>query len=106
MTPDLRDWFAAHVAAALAAEQRLGLETIAARAYDVADALLAERAQRMDAELSDLREPGADEDDGYAMPALLDDAPPMEEERDDDEDDVRPAWMPSDRPGLARTQLE
>ncbi len=110
MTPHLRDWFAAHIAAALAAEQRLAPGSIAARAYEVADALMEERGARLDAELAAFDDERPEMPEHFA-PHLLDDAMPVEE-RDDD------AWVesarerasylppPSDRPGLARTQLE
>ncbi|HEY4118016.1 MAG TPA: hypothetical protein VGM56_09180 [Byssovorax sp.] len=107
MKPDLRDWFAAHVAAALAAEQRLGPRVLAARAYDIADALLAERGARLEADLADARERGHDE--ALEAAGLLDEAAPMEES----DDELDPSWLEpavvapaSARPGLARTQLE
>jgi hypothetical protein len=109
MTPHLRDWFAAQIAASLAAEPRArSAEAIAASAYDIADALMSERAARFDAEMAPF-------DDEVATPVsdaphLLDDVVPVEE-RDDD------AWFEaarergslppaSERPGLARAQLE
>jgi hypothetical protein len=49
--PDLRDYFAVHFASALAREQRYSLEFISGRAYELADAMLAERERRAEAEL-------------------------------------------------------
>ncbi|MEJ7733934.1 MAG: hypothetical protein WKG00_32660 [Polyangiaceae bacterium] len=51
MRPDLRDYFAAQFASALAREQRYSLEFISGRAYELADAMVAERERRAEAEL-------------------------------------------------------
>jgi hypothetical protein len=109
MTPHLRDYFAVQIAASLAAERRLAPASIAARAYDVADALIHEREERFDAELAAFDDDDPRTMDHYA-PHLLDDAPPFEERDDDafaDEARERGALpSASERPGLARTQLE
>src|SRR5262245_19262222 len=92
MTPSLRDYFAVHFAAAFASEQRYGLEFIAARAYDLADAMIEERARRAEAELAD-----ADAEERAAMVGgpLLDEPPPFSEP----EDDMDPRWLdPPDQP--------
>ena len=115
---ELRDYFAAHMAAALAHKMERP-ETIAARAYDLADALARERVRRPAAEMlaDDELPPEAyfEDDARFFQPGLLDEPAPMTE-RDDD------AWLEladgaawaadakpivdvraSDRPGLART---
>jgi hypothetical protein len=110
MTPHLRDWFAAHIAASLAAEQRLAPGSIAARAYDVADALMEERGGRFDADLPAFDDEPREVPEHFA-PHLLDDVMPVEERDDDawvESARERPSYLPpsSERPGLARTQLE
>ncbi len=116
---DLRDYFAAHVAAALAHRMERP-EGIASRAYDMADALVRERVRRPAAPSAwgDELPPEAfmDDDDarGYARSGLLDEPAPISE-RDLDlsyvEHDAPSDWeakpiidvRPGERPGLART---
>lgn len=125
---ELRDYFAAHVAAALAQKMERP-ETIAARAYDLADALVRERVRRpLELGLESELPPEAffDDDARFFQPdaiephfaeiGLLDEPAPMSE-RDDEpswmERADRPEWeadakpvldvRPSERPGLART---
>ncbi len=125
---DLRDQFAVHIAAAL-----VGALTdpahIATRAYDLAEAMLAERERRLS--LIDLEERRAIEAasiEAGAMPfehhaALLDVPAPMDEEDEEIEPPYDPTWdlEPADKiasaagpeldapragPGLARTLPE
>lgn len=130
---DLRDLFAAHLAAALA--HRVDRPAaIAARAYELADALLVERARGLVAygegqPLSDEDlEPFFAEQDGpisdyprdesfFRPEGLLDEPAPIEESEEELEAayydpnydprwDVEPKWEEpprSERPGLART---
>ena len=83
---DLRDYFAAHVAAALAHRMERP-EGIASRAYDMADALVRERVRRPAAPSAwgDELPPEAfmDDDDarGYARSGLLDEPAPISEPR-------------------------
>lgn len=133
MTVDLRDYFAIRFASRLAG----GLyssDQIVARAYDLAEAMLAERARRIDRdERSALADPPAAADAGSPAgyhPALLDEvAPPSEadsayelyaaaeaegldprwlEGENDPSWEAEPKWepRPDSRPGLARTQPE
>ena len=62
MRPDLRDYFAIHFASTLAKEQRYSLEFISGRAYDLADALLAERERRAESDLLVARDLDLDRD--------------------------------------------
>jgi hypothetical protein len=96
MKPELRDYFAVHFAAALAAEQRHGFAFIAGRAYDLADAMLEERARRIEAEMAAFT---AEERASTSIHgALLDEVePPSERDWADD----GPLFA---RPGLARTE--
>src|SRR5574341_523595 len=57
--PDLRDYFAIQFATALTREQRYSLEFISGRAYDLAEAMIAERDRRIRAELSAAQEEDA-----------------------------------------------
>jgi hypothetical protein len=127
---ELRDRFAAHFAAALV-DAFPDAEAIARRAYDLAEAMLAERARRMDAEeveamARELRHAALLDE-----PALLEPEPGWDEEPDprwleppyDPSWDLEARWseeprqgaLPSRppgpdseraRPGLARTQPE
>ena len=123
---DLRDQLAIRFAAALAGLGHDAAE-IARRAYDLADALLAERERRIDA---DEAEAIAGEPRRGSLwppavhPALLDEPVPMDESEWDHEEeielrardmeydpswDLEPRWAApgsSPRPGLARTQPE
>jgi hypothetical protein len=111
--PDLRDYFAVHFASALAREQRYSLEFIAGRAYELADAMLAERERRAEAELQVARELDRIDRDQWDVPgdevtwegrreqvgALLD-APMMPEDADsaleaelDREPSLDPRWL-------------
>lgn len=118
MAMDLRDQFALRLAPALV--DALGDPiSIARRAYDLAEAMLAERARRIDLdEAQAARE--AEEDEEPVHPALLDEPMPMMES---EEAEIDPRWLeppydpswdisdargapPSDRPGLARTRPE
>jgi hypothetical protein len=115
---DLRDYFAAHVAASLA-DRMERPEGIAARAYDLADALMKERVRRPASQSmwSDELPPEAfmgDDARGFARTGLLDEPAPISE-RDLDlsvlEHDAPAEWdakpivdvRASERPGLART---
>lgn len=71
MRPDLRDYFAVHFASSLAREKRYSLEFISGRAYELADAMVAERERRAEAELLVARDLDADRDQ---WDAPLDDA--------------------------------
>jgi hypothetical protein len=96
---DLRDRFAAHFAAALVDAFTDGGK-LAQRAYDLADAMLEERARRFDAGDG---EPSRDSITASARPAhhlaLLDEPEPMMEmemEMEPDpgyEDDLDPRWL-------------
>lgn len=123
---DLKDLFAAHVAAALATRPDRP-DVIAARAYELAEALLRERARRAPTEddelfvserLGDVGEEVPDEEFFRAGVGLLDQPAPYSEregleldpawlERDGDPRwEAEPKWAPgppSERPGLART---
>jgi hypothetical protein len=111
MNADLRDTFAIHFAAALAREQRYSLEFIAGRAYDLAEALLAERDRRLQADLFAVDDAvSAAELAEAASARLLDE--PMPPSNDDEQPLLDPSWFeegaegsPS-RPGLARTRVE
>ncbi len=102
MSIELRDFFAAHAAGTLLTEGR-SPDEIARAAYDVADALVAERERRLERE--------ALRDDGASMPpaaesaplwasppgdfdrtSLLDEPAPMSEREDDPESEVDPSW--------------
>lgn len=116
--PDLRDDFAIRFATVLV---QLGHpdRDVPRRAYDLADAMLDERARRIEAEAI-AAEPSWSA--GYsASSALLDDVPSLPDETDHDElldpsfeePPYDPAWDvekwsadPGARPGLARTRLE
>ncbi len=116
----LRDYFAAQVAAALVHRVERP-EAIASRAYELAEALLRERARRQDAEDDAFYERviEAEEDEGSSFAGGLLDEPAPLSERERDEIDPRwfdrdtsvqlelePRWNASpgsDRPGLART---
>jgi hypothetical protein len=124
----LKDYFAAHLAAALAHRVERP-EVIAARAYELADALIRERSRVENEEREAfLHEVYADEIDaedermffeqhGFEMRGLLDEPAPLSEsegfevnpawlDRDIDARlDVEPHWQPGavERPGLART---
>src|SRR5690242_13366312 len=124
---ELKDMFAAHVAAALAARGDRPHE-VASRAYDIAEALLEERERRLvsaeRAEEGFIAYDFAREEASLAHSGLLDEpAPYTETEKDElpaswlerDEDprwSVEPKWAEdrgpvsprADRPGLARTQ--
>jgi hypothetical protein len=107
---DLRDRFAVHFAAALV-DAFPEADEIARRAYDLAEAMLAERARRIDRD-----EESALVEEGNAAIALLDEAMPwMEDEEIDLEPPYDPSWDLDERrfaaspsrppgPGLARTQ--
>lgn len=90
MEASLRDRFAAHIAAALVPRTEHA-EEVARRAYDIADALMKERARRRDylaaetlVALEALPEPLRELHTGFDTVHLLDEpAPPPE--RDDDE---------------------
>jgi hypothetical protein len=125
---DLRDRFAAQFAAALV-DAFTDADQLARRAYDLAEAMLTERARRIDGdELSAIAyEPRRR---SLAAPplefhgALLDEPEPMMEPELGPDDDVNPLWLeppydpswdlearwssepPSRGPGLARTQPE
>jgi hypothetical protein len=109
----LRDLFAAHVAAALA--HRVDRpEAIAARAYDLADAMMTERARRMDpAELDadagapialdpdDLDLESAPANQAFARTGLLDEPAPVSEREDEPlfagvQGELDPAWLERD----------
>ena len=133
MTVPLRDFFAAHVAAALSPGGGPA-DGVASRAYDVAEALLRERSFR-DALPLDRDEPAAwaDEDVGryeleerdFARPGLLDEPAPMSDPDPSwDDRDFDPRWEAephwsvapsespdaqapiSDRPGIRSTRPE
>ena len=130
MSVSLRDFFAAHVAAALVSKGSSPADA-AKHAYDTAEALLEEG--RFRAEAAWLAEPPMDEGEGwddfgdepidaerFDRPHLLEEPiPPMDEEDNGDVFDPgwedladRPDWereprlseRPAPRPGLARTQ--
>jgi hypothetical protein len=118
---ELRDFFAAHLAAALAHRVERP-EAIAARAYELADALVAERAKRYGAWDGPLEEGDVDpyfaaQDSFFHAEGLLDEPAPLSE-RDEElspalfDRDIDPGWEAepkweepprSERPGLART---
>jgi hypothetical protein len=129
--PDLRDYFAIHFATALTREQRYSLEFIAGRAYDLAEAMIAERERRALDELVAAR----DEDtQAGALGPLLDqpvapwDADSADEALEDRQPSLDPRWLEptydpawdlekfrvrgddaepaSARPGLARTRRD
>jgi hypothetical protein len=107
---DLRDRFAIQFAAALTGAFPHADE-IARRAYDLADALLTERARRIERD-----ERAALIEEGGAPAALLDEpAPPLEDDDLEVEPPYDPAWDLDERrpypspsrppgPGLAWTQ--
>jgi hypothetical protein len=117
----LRDFFAAHFAAALA--HRVDRpETIAARAYQLADALVEERAKNRGAfgdalEEADIDPYFAEQDRFFHAEGLLDEPAPISEREDElspalFDRDIDPTWEAepkweepprSERPGLART---
>ncbi|NUP11444.1 MAG: hypothetical protein HOW73_35815 [Polyangiaceae bacterium] len=120
---DLKDLFAAHVAAALASRVERP-DVIASRAYDLAEALLRERARRSPDADDELvaADPAEDLDDGmpdesfFQTQGLLDEPAPFSDregmelppswlERDDPKWEVEPKWSApvSERPGLRRT---
>jgi hypothetical protein len=129
--PDLRDYFAIHFATALTREQRYSLEFISGRAYDLAEAMIAERERRALDELAQAREEDAD---AGALGPLLDqpiapwDADSAQEAEEDRQPSLDPRWLEpvydpawdqekfrvqredaepaSARPGLARTRLD
>lgn len=132
MSLSLRDLFAAHVAASLATRVDTA-DAIAVKSYDLADAMLRERARRVRAEAADAQLAAlvddADDEPSWldfelgARGALLLDEPAPMSERDDEPDprwleredrdpnsydprwDAEPVVVPpaSARPGLART---
>ena len=129
MSLSLRDLFAAHVAASLATRVDTA-DAIAVKSYDLADAMLRERARRGRAEaagahlaeLVDDEPSWLDFELGARGSMLLDEPAPMSErdeepdprwlEREDrDPNSYDPRWdaepvvvpPPSQRPGLART---
>jgi hypothetical protein len=85
MSIDLRDHFAIHFAAALMRRQH-SVQYIVGRAYDLADAMLAERSRRIDAEAAEAMAselPRSIEEElwpTYSHRRLLDDPPPPEDE--------------------------
>ncbi|MFO0550074.1 MAG: hypothetical protein U0271_16885 [Polyangiaceae bacterium] len=106
---DLKDLFAAHVAGALAARTERPPRELAARAYDLAEALVVERQRRIDrieAEESSIRYDFAAEEASLWHVGLLDEpAPYSESERDElpaswlDKEqepawDAEPKWAP------------
>jgi hypothetical protein len=126
LTMDLRDRFAVHFAAALV-DALADNGQIARRAYDLAEAMMAERARRIDAEEGSAIavEPRRVSTPPFPLPlagALLDE--PILEPDPGYDDDLDPAWLepPYDpswdvetrwsggesapRPGLARTTPE
>ena len=130
MRPDLRDYFAIQFATALTREQRYSLEFIAGRAYDLAEAMIAERERRVEEELTAAR----DEEQSGAFGPLLDqpvapwDADSASEAEGDRQPSLDPRWLEpaydpawdlekfrvrredaepsSARPGLARTRTD
>jgi hypothetical protein len=123
---DLRDQFAVHIAAALVGALT-DPELIAQRAYDLAEAMIAERDRRID--LDEQRAIASEPSDEASEPppleyhaALLDEPAPIHEDEDDEPPydptwDLEPAVTPDvsrlhaeaadkSRPGLARTQAE
>lgn len=115
---DLKDLFAAHVAGALAARSERPPREIAARAYDLAEALLAERQRRLDRveqEESFIRYDFAAEEASLWHVGLLDEpAPYSESERDElpaswlDREqepawDAEPKWAPVASPASTAT---
>ncbi|MBK6513442.1 MAG: hypothetical protein IPG04_04770 [Polyangiaceae bacterium] len=121
---DLKDLFAAHVAAALASKPDRP-DVIAARAYELAEALLRERVRRAPSDDDELFVSERADGIGEEVPddelfrsgsGLLDEPAPWRDreglevdpswlDRDGDPRwEVEPKWGPgSDRPGLART---
>jgi hypothetical protein len=110
--PDLRDYFAAQFASALAREQRYSLEFISGRAYELADAMVAERERRAEEELLVARALDVDRDQWDApgdevtweghreVPGALLDAPMMPEDADsaveadlDRQPSLDPRWL-------------
>jgi hypothetical protein len=121
---DLRDRFAAHFASALVAAFA-DAGQVARRAYDLAEAMMAERARRLDDEEGSAivfeARSGSVPAPPFYHAALLDEPEPMLESDPGYDDDLNPAWLepPYDpswdletrwsqdlRPGLARTQPE
>ena len=83
MSIDLRDQFAIHFAAALMRRQH-SVQYIVGRAYDLADAMLAERSRRLDAETAEVmayEPPLSMEEELWPSHGrrLLDDPPPPDE---------------------------
>jgi hypothetical protein len=120
---DLRDRFAAHFASALVGAFA-DAGQIARRAYDLAEAMMVERARRVDDEegsaiVFEARRASVPAPPPFYHAALLDEPEPMLEPDPGYDDDLNPAWLdpPYDpswdletrwtsepRPGLARTQ--
>jgi hypothetical protein len=101
MSIDLRDHFAIQFAAALMRRQH-SVQHIVSRAYDLADAMLAERSRRIDAEAAEAMSyapPASVQQDswqGYAHQGLLDDPAPPE-----DADSAYEAYLDQPDPGDA-----
>lgn len=96
---DLKDLFAAHVAAALAHRVERS-DIIASRAYDLAEAMLRERARRAPVEdvlaepdLVDAFEDGVPNEEFFAAPGLLDEPAPWS---DREGMELDPAWLDRD----------
>lgn len=89
---DLRDRFAAHFAAALV-DAFPEADEIARRAYDLAEAMLRERARRIDRE-----EELALVEARHASPLLDEPMPELEEDEIDFEPPYDPTWDLDDRP--------
>ncbi len=89
---ELRDRFAAHFAAALV-DAFTDASQIARRAYDLAEAMMLERAHRIDAE----EESAIAAEPLHASPlyhhALLDEPEPMIEPDPGYDDDLDPSWL-------------
>ena len=107
---DLRDQLAMHFAAALV-DAFPNPEEIARRAYDLAEAMLSERARRIDAEEARaIMMESRDESLGAPPPESLYDEdmePLWLEPAYDPSWDIDPRWSAEPaRPGLARTQPE